>query len=119
MRREQLVVVQDDPVVDPDDRPVADRVVVGGDRRVALRVVADVDEELGGRLRHGDPLEELARGRALLRHDRIGVVRAAVGVADGVGAALGDPGQQRLRRERPVDGAARGKAVSRDAAHVF
>ena len=43
---EQRVVVDDDPVVDPDDRPVADGMVVGRDRRVALRVVADVDQQL-------------------------------------------------------------------------
>jgi len=43
----QRVVVEDDPVVDADDRAVADRVVVGLDPRVALRVVADVDERLG------------------------------------------------------------------------
>jgi hypothetical protein len=117
VRGEQLVVVQDDPIVDADDRPVPDGVVVRGDRRVALGVVADMDEELGGRLGHVDALEELARRGALLRDDRIGVVGAAVGIADGVGAPLGDPGHQRLRRERPVDRAARGKAVSRDAAH--
>ena len=118
MRGEQLVVVQDDPVVDPDDRPVPNRVVVGRDRRVALRVVADVDEQLGRRLRHRDPLEQLAGGRALLRDDGIGVLGAAVGVADGVGAALGDACEQGLSRERPVDGAARGKAVAGNPAHI-
>ena len=101
MRCEQLVVVQDDPVVDADDRPVADRVVVRRDRRVALRVVADVDEELGRRLRDVDALEQPARRGALLRDDRIGVVGAPVGVADGVGAPLGDSGHERLRRKRP------------------
>ena len=115
---EQLVVVQDDPVVDPDHRPVADGMVVGRDRGMALRVVADVDEQLGRRLRHGDPLEQLARRRPLLRDDRIGVLRAPVGVADGVGASLGDPCEQGLSRERPVNGAARGKAVAGYAAHV-
>ena len=71
---EQLVVVQDDPVVDPDNRAVPDRVVVGGDRRMALRVVAHVHEQLvrvGG---HRDALEQLRGGRALL-DDRIGVSR--------------------------------------------
>ena len=43
-----LVVVDDDPVVHPDDRAVADGMVVGLDRRVALRVVTDVDQRLGG-----------------------------------------------------------------------
>ena len=60
---EQLVVVQDPAVVDADDGPVPDRVVVGLDRRVALREVADVHEELVRPLGHGDVLEE-PRGRA-------------------------------------------------------
>ena len=55
---EQLVVVDDDPVVDADDRPVPDGMVVGVDRRVALRVVADVHEELVRGLRHRDALED-------------------------------------------------------------
>ena len=38
-------------------------------------------------------------------------------VADGVGAALGDPGQQRLRGERPLDARLGAKAVSGDSAH--
>ena len=103
--------------MDPDDRPVAHRVVVGRDRRMALRVVADVDEQLGGALGHVDAVEEEARGRALLRHDRVGVVEAPVGVPDGVGSALGDPGQQRLRGERPIDVAAGREAVAGDSAH--
>ena len=37
---------EDDPVVDADDRPVTDGMVVGVDRRVTLRVVADVHEQL-------------------------------------------------------------------------
>ena len=45
--REDLLVVDDDPVVDPDDRAVPDRVVVRLDRGMALRVVAHVDEHLG------------------------------------------------------------------------
>ena len=45
---EELLVVRNDPVVDPDDAPVPDRVVVGCDGRVALRVVAHVNERLGG-----------------------------------------------------------------------
>ena len=55
---EELVVVEDDPVVDPDDRAVPDRMVVGSDRRVALRVVAHVHEQLVGAVRHRDALEE-------------------------------------------------------------
>src|SRR5205085_10969568 len=41
---EDLLVVEDDPVVDADDGAVADRVVVRLDRRVALRIVADVEQ---------------------------------------------------------------------------
>ena len=72
---EELVVVQDDPVVDPDDRAVADGMVVGGDRGMALRVVADVDEELGPRA-SGTAIRSssAARGRALLRDHWIRVV---------------------------------------------
>ena len=44
---EDLVVVHDDPVVDPDDRAVADRVIVRENGGVALGVVADVHEGLG------------------------------------------------------------------------
>ena len=44
---EDLLVVDDDPVVDADDRAVPDRVVVGEIGRVALRVVAHVHEDLG------------------------------------------------------------------------
>ena len=61
MPLEELVVVDDDPVVDPDDGAVADGVVVRGDRRVALGVVADVDEGLDGVGGNGDLVEELTR----------------------------------------------------------
>jgi hypothetical protein len=114
---EQLVVVDDDPVVDPDDRTVPHRMVVGRDRRMALRVVADVDEELARMCRHGDPVEQPARGRALLRAHRIFVLPAAIRVADRVGATIGDTGEQCLRSERPVDAASRREAISSDAAH--
>ena len=43
---EDLLVVEDDPVVDADHGAVPDGVVVGGDSRMALRVVAHVDESL-------------------------------------------------------------------------
>ena len=90
--------------MDADDRPVLDGMVVGGDRRMALRVVPHVHEQLvrvGG---HAHPVEQLRRGRALL-HDAWRSVSAgrAVRVADGVGAALGDRGQQCLRGQRPLD----------------
>ena len=45
---EELLVVLDDAVVNPDHRSVADRMVVGDDRRVTLREVANVDEGLRG-----------------------------------------------------------------------
>jgi hypothetical protein len=115
---EELIVVRDDPVVDPDDLAVADRVVVRGDGRMALRVVAHVDERLDGVGRDLDPIEQLARAGALLEHVD-GTVRNPVRVPDGVGAALGDPGQQRLRRERPVDARRGAQAIAGNAAHTL
>jgi len=53
----ELVVVQDDPVVNPDHRPVAHRVVVGRDRGMTLRVVANMDEQLVGGVGHRDAVE--------------------------------------------------------------
>jgi hypothetical protein len=84
---------------------------------VPLRVVADVDERLSGVLGDTDAVEELARARALLV-DPDGTL-AAMGVAHGVGAALGDPGQERLRGERPVDARGRAQAIAGDPAHGF
>ena len=99
---DQLVVVDDDPVVHADDGAVADRMVVGLDPGVALRVVAHVDQGLARAGREDDLLEQSAGAGALLVDRRL--ARAApVGVPDGVGAALGDPGEQGLGRERPVD----------------
>jgi len=100
---EQLVVVRDDPVVDADHRPVADRMVVGRDRRVALGVVPDVHEHLGRLAWDGDPLEELRGGRPLLHDGRIRLVVGAVGVPDGVGAALGDGCEERLCGQGALD----------------
>jgi hypothetical protein len=77
---EQVVVVCDRAVVDPDDRSVADRMVVGEDTRVTLRVVPDVHEELCGGLGHLDAVEQLACACALLVHRDRRVV-AAVGEA--------------------------------------
>src|SRR5512132_4600276 len=45
---EDLLGVDDDPVVDADYLAVTHGVVVGLDRRMALRVVAYVDEYVGG-----------------------------------------------------------------------
>jgi hypothetical protein len=78
---EQLVVIGDCAVVYPDDRSVADRMVVGQDTRMALRVVPDVYEELCRGWGHFDAVEELACAGALLVHRDLRVV-AAVGEAD-------------------------------------
>ena len=97
---EELLVVGDDPVVDPRHVAVANGVVVRGDRRVPLRVVADVHQRLARRGGDEDGLEQGARSRLLLVH--LERPLRAVRVADGVCAALGDPGEQRLRGQRPV-----------------
>ena len=114
---EQLVVVEDDPVVNPDDRAVPDGMVVRLDRRMALRVVAHVDEQFGRVGGNVDALEEVARRRPLLRHDGRGVAWAAVGIPDSVGAALSDPREQRLSRQRPIDAATRRETVTGYATH--
>ena len=90
--------------------------VVRLDVRVALREVADVDERLRRAGRDGELVEERARAAAQLRHARA-TVRGAMGVPDGVRAALGDPGEKRLGSERPVDGRLRIEAESSYAAH--
>jgi len=116
VRLHQLVVVEDDPVVHPDDRTVADGVVVCLDGGVALGVVADVDENLGDARGKHDVLEQRAcAGRLLLDLDR---AARAVGVPDRVCAALRDPGEERLRRQRPLDAARRAQAVSSNSAHL-
>jgi len=58
---QQLVVVEDDPVVHTDDRAVADRMIVRGDRGMPLGVVANVDENLGRVCRNLDLVEQRAR----------------------------------------------------------
>ena len=114
--RHQLVVVQDRAVVDAGDRAVTDRVVVRGDLRMALRVVADVQEDLVRIGRDRDLVEDGARA-GLLLVDGQRASGGAEGVPDRVGAALGDRGQQRLGSARPVDAALRTDAVSRNATH--
>ena len=114
---EDFLVVQDDPVVDPDDRAVPDRVVVGLDHGMALGVVAHVDEHLARVLRDLDAVEELARAGALLVD--VNVAAVPIRVPDRVGAALGDTGQQSLSSERPIDLAFGTQAVSGDSAHGF
>jgi hypothetical protein len=99
---EQLVVVEDDPVVNTDDRAVADRMIVRGDRRMPFGVVAYVDENLGRACRNPDLVQQRARSGALLV-DGHGLAWAAVCVPDRVGPALGDPCEQRLRRQRSLE----------------
>jgi hypothetical protein len=113
---DQLLVVDDDPVVDPDDGAVADRVVVGVDPGVALRVVANVDERLGRLRRQRDLVEQLTGAAALLAdgHHPAG---AAVGVPDRVRASLGDPRQESLGHQRPVEAASWTEAESGDTTH--
>ena len=108
---EELVVVLDDPVVDPDHRAVADRMIVRLEARVALGEVADVDEQLRRILGDADPLEQGRRAGALfVDGDRSS--RGPVGIADGVGAALGDSGQQGAGGDCPLDAAPRSEAIS-------
>ena len=115
---EDLLVVQDDPVVHAFHRAVADGVVVGGDPGVALCVVAHVDERLGGLGGNRNPVEERARAGTLLVHRERPAV-ASIGIADCVCAALGDSGEQGLSRERPIDSARALQAVSGDSTHML
>ena len=113
---EDLLVVDDDPVVDPDDGAVPDRVIVGENGGVALGVVTDVHQgvrRIGGQL---DRVEECRRAGALLvdRHVR---ACAAVGVADRVCTALCDPREQRLGCKGAIDGGGSVEAVSGYSAH--
>ena len=94
---EELVVVDDDPVVDARHVAVPDRMVVGRNGRVTLGVVPHVQEHLGGSGRHGNELEQCAGACLLLVH--LEAIGRAVGVPDGVGAPFGNPGQQCLRSE--------------------
>ena len=116
MPLEDLLVIQDDPVVDADDLSVADRVIVGLDGGMALRVVAHMEENLHGRSRNGELRKERARARALLVH-RNHVAMRPVGIADGVCAALGDAGEQSLRGQRPVDPGVGLQAISGNTTH--
>ena len=100
----------------PTTLPCRIGVVVRLDVRVALREVAHVDERLRRAGRDGELVQERARTAAQLRHAR-STLRAAMGVPDGVRAALGDPGEKRLGSERPVDGRLRIEAESGYAAH--
>ena len=117
VRGEELVIVDDRSVVDADNRPVPNRMVVRRDRRMPLGVVPHVDEQLRCMIGHRDPIEQHSRRRLLLHDGCTRFLRRAVQVADGVRAALCDPCQERLRRERPRYTATRAKAISGDAAH--
>jgi hypothetical protein len=64
-----------------------------------------MDQELVRVLGHHDALEQAARRRPLLRDDGILVLPAPICVPHCVGAAIGDPGEQRLCSERPIDAA--------------
>src|SRR5438128_284954 len=114
---EDLLVVEDDPVVDAHDGAVTDGVVVRLDRRMALRVVANVDQRLARLERKLEALEQGARARPLLVAADAAVAGRAVGVARRVGAALGDSCEEGLRGERAVDARLRAQAVSGDATH--
>ena len=98
----QRVVVVDVAVVDPEDGAVADGVVVRIDPRVALGVVADVDQGVAGVLGQCDLLEQGAGAAALLVDDDAAAARP-VRVTDRVGTALGNAREQGLGGTRPVD----------------
>ncbi len=113
---EDLLVVEDDPVVDAHDMAVAHGMVVGDDGGVALRVVPDVQQDfdrLFGDRQVGD--QRTGAGKALVHRD--GSTQRPMRVADGVGTALGDSSQQGLSRERPVDPGIGLQAVSGNTTH--
>jgi hypothetical protein len=114
--RHQLDVVEDRSVVHADHGSVTDGVVVGCDSRMALGVVADVEEDLRSVRRDRETLEHRARAAALLVHDDA-TFSGSVGVADRIGSTFRDRGQQRLGRARPIDVAARVEAKAGDTAH--
>ena len=114
--REELLVVLDDAVVDPDDGAVADGMIVGREGRVALRVVAYVDEHLTGLVRNAHRPEQLTGAGALLGDLEV-EAGAAVRVSDRVRATLGDCRQESLRRESAIDAALAIQAISGDPAH--
>jgi hypothetical protein len=81
---------------------MANGVVVGIDRRMALREVADVNERLPAVSWDLELVEERTRATAQLRHAH-GLAGRTVCVPHGVGTALGDPCEERLSGQRPVD----------------
>ena len=113
---EDLLVVDDDPVVNALDGAVPDGMVVGLDPRMALRVVAHVENRLIRLLRDCQAVEERARSGALLVERQV-AGRDAVRIARGVRAALRDAREQGLSRERSVDATRAMEAVSGNSAH--
>ena len=113
---EDLLVVDDDPVVNAFDGAVPNGMVVGLDARMTLRVVAHVQDRLIGLLRDCEAVEERARSGALLVERQV-AGRTAVRIARGVRAALRDAREQGLSRERSVDATRAMKAVSGNSAH--
>ena len=99
------------PLWIPTTGAVPDRVVVRGDRRVALRVVADVDERLRRVGRDASCVEERARAGALLVHgDRRRPGRGA----------HSRPRRRRARRSRPAAPARRasGRRSTLDSGYI-
>ena len=113
---EDLLVVDDDPVVDPDHRAVPDRMVVRLDRGMALGVVADVHEHLRRRRRDVHLVQQRAGAGAALvdGHEGAG---AAVRVPDRIRATLGDSGQERLRGQRALHARLGAQTVSGNTTH--
>jgi hypothetical protein len=94
---------------------VPNRMVVRGEARMALRVVAHMNEQLARLFRHADAVEERCGSRALLVH-RNRRLRSAVGISDRVRAAFGDPGEERPGSDSPLDAAVEIEAISGDSA---
>ena len=115
---EHVVVVLDDAVVDSHHGRRAGSDGCSRDLRVTLRVVAHVDEGVLGGGRDLDLVEERAGTASQLRDAATAPSALSRRIADGVGAALRDPGEQRLRRERSLDGRLGVQAVARNAAHI-
>ena len=85
---------------------------------MALCVVPNVNERVGCLTGEFDVLEQSCCARPLFVN-RNARARSAMGVADGVGAALGNPRQERLGSQGAVDAGVGVEAVSRDSAHQW
>src|SRR5262249_43518918 len=113
---EDLLVVDDDPVVHALHGAVPHRVVVGLYPRMALRVVPHMQDRLVRILWDRQAVEERARPGALLVKREV-FSRPAIRIPRSVGAALCDAGEQRLSRERSVYATRAMKAISGDSTH--